>query len=285
MIETFLLASSICLSSGRSILSKKINQKDDNRFVFFTLQSAIFLICLLVTLFTNLSTFFVISPLTCLYGLLYGILLISAQWLYTIALKTGSAATCSMVYSFGFVIPTIASFIFFDDKITFLKIIGLFLAIIVILLISIYKDNKKENNKYIIPLLLSTLSSGGLGVLQKVQQRSEVANEKPSFLFAAFLVAFIISLFFTLINLKQMKKIKSNQLISASLCGFCFGSANIVNTTLAGMLPGSILFPIQNIGVILLVTLLGFIIFKEKPKINEICSFIIGIVSIILLSI
>ena len=285
MIEILLLTSSICLSSGRSILSKKINQKDDNSFVFFALQSAIFLICLLVTLFTNLSTFFVISPLTCLYGIIYGILLISAQWLYTISLKTGSAATCSMVYSFGFIIPTIASFIFFDDKITLLKIIGLCLAVFVILLISIYKDNKQESNKFIIPLLLSTLSSGGLGVLQKVQQRSEVASEKPSFLFVAFLVAFIISLIFMLINIKQRKKINSNQLFFASLCGFCFGSANIVNTTLAGMLPGSILFPTQNIGVILLVTLLGFIIFKEKPKKNEILSFFIGIASIILLSV
>lgn len=285
MIETILLASSICLSSGRSILSKKINQKDDNKFAFFLLQTILFLICLLVVLFTNFSTFFVISPLTCIYGLLYGLLLISAQWLYTISLKSGSAATCSMVYSFGFIIPTICSFIFFDDKLTILKFVGLFLAIIVILLISLYKDNKTENNKYIVPLLLATLSSGGLGVLQKVQQRSTVAMEKPGFLFVAFLIAFLFSLIFTLLNLKRKRKIEKNQIIFASLCGFCFGFANIVNTTLAGLLAGSILFPIQNIGVILLVTLLGFIIFKEKPKINEIISFFVGVASIILLSI
>ena len=285
MIRTGLLASSICLSSGRSILSKKINQKENNRFIFFLLQATLFLICLLVVIFFNISSFYIISPLTLLYGLLYGLLLVSAQWLYTIALKSGSASTCSMIYSFGFIIPTICSFIFWDEKVTFLKIIGIILAISVILLISIFKDNKKNNNKFIVPLLIATISSGGLGILQKVQQRSIVANEKGGFLFVGFTFAFITSLIFTFINLKQHTNIKGNQLICATLCGFCFGVANIVNTTLAGLLPGSILFPIQNIGVILLVTLLGFIIFKEKPKLNEVIAFLLGTSSIILLSI
>ena len=284
MIRAGLLTSSICLSSGRSILSKKLNNKEGNNFTFFLLQTLLFLICLLVVVLSNLKSFYTISLLTLIYGIIYGLLLVSAQWLYTIALKSGPASTCSMIYSFGFIIPTICSFIFWNEQINLLKILGISLAITVILLISLSKESKKKNNKFIIPLLLSTLSSGGLGVLQKIQQKSSIATEKGGFLFIAFCIAFMFSLIFTLINAKRKSKVNTNQILFSILCGLCFGLANIVNTTLAGLVPGSILFPIQNIGVILLVSLLGIIIFKEKPSKNEILAFFLGFFSIILLS-
>ena len=121
MIRAALLTSSICLSSGRSILSKKLNNKEGNNFTFFLLQTLLFLICLLVVVLSNLKSFYTISLLTLIYGIIYGLLLVSAQWLYTIALKSGPASTCSMIYSFGFIIPTICSFIFWNEQINLLK--------------------------------------------------------------------------------------------------------------------------------------------------------------------
>lgn len=285
MIRYALLASSIGLSSGRSIFSKKITHKEDNKFVFFSLQTILFLVSLLVIIFSDLTNFFTISSITLIYGVIYGLLLISAQWLYSISLKTGSASICSMIYSFGFILPTICSFIFWEEQLTLLKVLGIICAVIVILLISLYKDKEKKSNKFIIPLLLSTLSSGGLGIMQKIQQRSMVASEKSGFLFVAFSLAFISSLIVSFCLKKKQKKLELKPIIYSSLCGLCFGLANLINTILAGLFPGSILFPIQNIGVIILVTVLGFFIFKEKPKKNEIIAFLFGVVSIILLSI
>lgn len=279
------LTLSICLSTGRGVLSKEVSINTDNSKSFFFYESLLFLMGLIVIPFFDFRLFNHISLETIIYGLIYGLLLIGSQCLYTLALKIGKTSICSMIYSFGFIIPTLCGFIFWEEKVTILKIIGICLVFPLFYLISLSKkDNKKASLTYLIPLILSAICSGGLGVLQKIQARSDVSNEKTIFLFIGFALAFIFSFITFLLIKKNNKFYITKKTVSFTLgAGLCFGLANMINTILASLISANILFPTQNIGVIVLSTIAGFILFKEKPKINEFIGFILGVCSILLL--
>ena len=120
------------------------------------------------------------------------------------------------------------------------------------------------------------VSSGGLGIMQKLQQSSETANEKGSFLLIAFLLAFGCS-FLAFLFSRDRAVLCVKKALYPALTGLCFGGANLCNTILAGKMKSASFFPLQNITTILLTTLLGIALFKEKPTLKTITILILGI--------
>ena len=106
-------------------------------------------------------------------------------------------------------------------------------------------------------------SSGGLGIMQKVQQSSAAANEKGAFLFVAFCFAFCCSFAAFLLS-HEKTGFPVQRTLYPALTGLCFGGANLCNTILAGKMKSAVFFPLQNISTILFTTLLGIFLFKEK---------------------
>lgn len=289
MIEALLLTASVGLSTGRGIFSKGIMSPQQSiGKSFFLYQGILFLFALIAVFLFNVANLGNISLTTVIYGLIYGVLLIGSQWLYTLALAKGTAATCSMVYAFGFILPTLCGFIFWNEEPTPLKIIGVLLVIPLVVLVSLAKGRQKaKSNWFLIPLLVAAICSGGLGIMQKIQQKSEFADQRTAFLLIGLAFACGLS-FIVFLLFKKNKDIAEDKMeirpfLLCLLSGVCFGLANMVNVILASLVPAVILFPIQNIGVIVLTTILGFFIFKERPKMNEIIAFVLGITSIIFL--
>jgi drug/metabolite transporter (DMT)-like permease len=128
------------------------------------------------------------------------------------------------------------------------------------------------------------LASGGLGIVQKVQQSSAYASEKSAFLLIAFAIAASASLIAFAIRNRGGKIPTPGTLALSGGVGVCFGCCNLLNTTLAGMLASAILFPTLNIGVILLTSLCGLIFLKEKITARVIGVLSLGVASILLLN-
>jgi drug/metabolite transporter (DMT)-like permease len=129
------------------------------------------------------------------------------------------------------------------------------------------------------------LSSGGLGIMQKIQQNSPYADEKASFVLIAFALASISSYGVSILAKKDTSVISHKMHTSAFSTGLCFGCCNLLNTTLAGRLNSAVFFPLQNISVILLSLLFSIIIFREKPTRKDIYVLLLGGISIFLLNI
>ena len=132
-------------------------------------------------------------------------------------------------------------------------------------------------------ILIAMLASGGLGIMQKLQQAGESAHEKNAFLLSAFAVAFLASLIAFLCC--PDKKLPSPSLvIPPAVTGVCFGGANLCNTVLAGRMESAVFFPLQNISTILLSTLLGIVLFRERitPRIALMLAF--GVVTVLIFS-
>ena len=282
-----LLGLSVVLSTGRNLLSKNLSNVRFRTRPFFWCQSALFLCgAVALVLFGKISSG-VVAYQTLIYAAVYAILLIFAQWFYTAALAKGNTALCSTVYSLGFILPTLSGAILWAESFSFLDLLGIMCAISAVIVSGLKSQAKEKATKsyYFIPLVIAMLASGGLGIVQKLQQKSAYAEQKSIFLLIAFTLAAVISLIFSLFAKKQGDtSFRRGKLAVASCIGVCFGCCNLLNTTLAGLLDSAIFFPTLNIGVILLSMICGVIFFKERITKKEITVLILGGVSILLLT-
>ncbi len=275
---------SVSLTSGRNIASKKTAADNSATSLFFFSQAMLFLAADLLLISANITSFSQISATTLLYGIIYGILLILSQWMFTLALKIGSTSICSVVYSLGFIIPTVSGSIFWDEQFTPTDLFGLILALITIFFTVIGKEKGGKSGKaFLLPIIIAMLSSGGLGVMQKVQQSSRFANERNEFLIIAFTLAFLSSII-GFGGCKNKARIQSRNIVFPVIAGLCFGGANLFNTILAGRIKSAAFFPLQNISVILLSTVLGITLFKEKLSFKNIMIILLGAVTVVIFS-
>lgn len=285
-VSFFLLFASVMLSGGRNILSKNLSDAVFGTKKFFSLQTTIFCVGALVLLILSIGTRFNLSLVTLFLALLYGIFLLSAQWNYTVALKNGKTGICSTVYSLGFVLPTVFGAIFYKENLGVLDIIGLITIFPAIILAGTRgKGESAENNKYFLPLIIAMLCSGGLGILQKVQQNSTYPDEKVLFMLSAFILAATVSFICCLFVKNDGNKLFDKKTLSASVVGAAFACCNLLNTALAGRLDSIVFFPILNIGTILVSIIFGMIFFKERFTKKDLFIFLLGITAILLISI
>lgn len=285
----FLLVLTVVLSSLRTVLSKGVSQNAFGSRRFFLSQGLLFGAGSVALLFAPGVFASVPTAQTLLLALLYAIALIGAQWCYTASLKSGNTGLCATVYSLGFIIPTLSGCIAFGEELKGTGIIGVILVIPAIIISGIKpkgQSKDKKGNGYFIPLILAMISSGALGVLQKVQQKSPTPEQKGSFVLIAFVIAAaasFISLLFSKDG-KEERLFEKKSTALGALVGVCFALCNILNTTLSGLLPSAVFFPTVNLGNIFLSLILGVIIYKDKIKKRDLAVFLLGTLSIVLLN-
>lgn len=281
-----LLLLAVLLSSGRSICSKKIKMEGENKSEFYLSQAMLFLAAGSAVFVCNPKAIFNISGMTFGFAVIYGILLIVSQWCYTISLQQGPTSICTMLYSFGFIFPTLSGTLFWSEPFTIFSGIGLALTVLAIVASAFSKGGKAsvDNKNYILPILMAMTASGGLGVMQKVQQSSQVAEQRDGFLILAFVIAMVIS-YGTALAKNIDKSGHKREVLFPTLAGICFGAANLLNTLLAGRIDSAILFPIQNIGVMIICAILGIVLFHERITKSQTFALGLGVLAILVLSI
>ncbi|MBQ7799829.1 MAG: hypothetical protein IJ370_04995 [Oscillospiraceae bacterium] len=278
------LLASVSLTATRNITSKKTAAASKDLSQFFFSQSVLFLSAALLLIFLNPAAFVKISGVTVIYGVIYGVLLILSQWMFTLALKRGSTSICSVVYSLGFILPTISGTLFWGEPFTLLNLIGLILAISVIFLtVKRGEGDKKAGGGFAAFILIAMVASGGLGIMQKLQQTCPAKDERSLFLIIAFGFAFLGSALAYLLSKKEARP-QASLIIYPAITGLCFGGANLLNTILAGRMKSAVFFPLQNISTILLSTLLGILIFKEKLTAKTAVIILLGASTVVIFS-
>ena len=287
-MSLLLLCLSIILSGVRNILSKGISELKFGTKQFFFTQACIFICGSLVLIFITNPSFEAVALLTLIYAVIYSILLLSAQYCYTSALKKGNIGICSVIYSLGFIFPTLSGSLFWNEELTGMNIIGILMVIPTIVVSgmpSSQSGQQKNINTYIFPLIFAMLSSGGLGIIQKVQQNSPYPEQRNFFVILAFALAGIVSLLISLFAKRETQMKIGKKLIFGIGIGTAFGVCNLLNTILAGQLNSAVFFPVFNIGTILFSIASGVICYKEKISKKDLTVLLLGIISILLITI
>ncbi len=279
----FLLGLTVILAGFRSVFSKignkYITQKNDMlnfNFLLFLAGG------ILITLKYIIDRNFMISFYTVGLSILYAYFTLMSQILFMKATGCGDVALSSLIYSCGFLFPTVFGIVAYKEDITVIKSVGV-LAVLLSFAVGATPKSKAVCGKWFVYSFSAMVSSGMVGIIQKVFRMSKYKEQINGFLLIAFLIIIISIL--VIMPAKEKNKFSRGFFITSIAIGICFGMVNIINTYLSGVIPSFIMFPVVNGGGIVSSGILAYLIIQERLSLRKWLGILIGIAGITLIAI
>ena len=197
------------------------------------------------------------------------------------AQKVGLTAV-SVANKLSLVIPVVAAFIFFNEQITILKITAIALAIIAVVMVTYQKNDTQHRISiwhFILPIILFIGSGFNDSVVNYVQKKMLPAEESGLFVIWIFQIAAIIGSILLIVLFLLKKKIWQWRNI---LAGICLGVPNyfsmfyLIKALSNSGWQSSIVFPINNVSIVICSAITGIIFFKEKISTLQLTGILIA---------
>ena len=180
---------------------------------------------------------------------------------------------------------------FWSESVSVYQWFGILLLVIALGLI-VCKGEKRGTLIAWLPFaIVAMLGSGANAIFQKTHQYSDFSNEMHFFLvYSLFFSSLFTGIASFLIREKResgimlSKKEKAIKRAVVPVClGICVGTLNFFNLYLSGKLSSIILFPIYNVGSMLLSSIISALIYRDKPTKKQSVGFLVGIIAILII--
>ncbi|MEZ5047128.1 MAG: hypothetical protein R2831_09070 [Chitinophagaceae bacterium] len=225
-----------------------------------------------------------------LWAIMMGALFISVFNIIAISSVKAGVTVTQTANKLSMVIPVLFSFFLYREPISYLKMFGILIALLAVVFITYKKQDENlqtSATQWLLPIILF-ISSGIIDTLTKYVERNFLItnNIANSYLIAGFFVAAsfgTIYLVYTFIVGKRTFQWK--YLLSGIILGIpnYFSIYFLVKALQHKGLNSCATIPINNIGVVFLVSLVGIFFFKEKlTKLNYL-GLILSILSILVI--
>lgn len=218
-----------------------------------------------------------------LFAVGLGVLFAETFVIYSKAISLAGTALATVSARLSVLIPVLFSILFFNESPNIKMIFGFVLAIVTLYLfyLSLKNHGTQEGRKgkyiYLFSLLVGI---GFVDFSMKIFEQNFSIDEKGTFVFLIFFFAFL----YTLIRI-IIRKIKFD--VETYEIGLVLGYPNVlaIHFLLLALasLPAIVVFPIQNIGVIVLTAVAAYLIWKEEINLYGKIAIGVGIAAIILL--
>jgi len=289
VIYLLLLLSTI-LSAGKALSCKKIGVTGSSFRELMSLNAGVFAVatlCVLVTIINKTGLLVGISAYSLGLSVAFASVMVFTQITQAVAMSRGSSSATVLVYSCGFLLPIVWSSVFYDENITYMQIAGVAVLIISLYFIISPSKDSKLSFVWLVFAVMSMVGSGVTAIIQKIHQHSPYAYELRPFLVYTFFFCALFCLLLTLLTSKetQSKSTVKERVSLSAVSGLFVGILNILNLTLAGKIPAVVLFPVYNVGGMILTGIMGTLIFKEKNTPKQLLGFGIGCVAIIIIGV
>ncbi|MBO5898239.1 MAG: hypothetical protein J6R04_04430, partial [Clostridia bacterium] len=220
------------------------------------------------------------SPIVWLYGMAFGLSSMLFQLTYTRALSLGNVSVTVMLANLAMIFNVVLSVVVFDDPLSLARLIGILLTIAVFIINTDFKTNSKAEKSWFVLALLALVSSGIAGCTQKIFGEIGPVDETRAFVSSSYLIGAVATFLVYLIlqARKQNKTYKAGLpvfLYALGVGGFLaiFQTAYQYSIT---QVPGTFLFPSYAGGCIIMSTLAGIVLFKDKLKPRQMISVLLG---------
>ncbi len=200
-----------------------------------------------------------------------GVFFIALFYLMAVISQRFGVSVASVAAKMAMVIPVIV-FIIIDpsESLTIHKALGVLLGIIAVFLVTGKNKNESTAGKsnYVLPILLF-LGSGTLDVFLAYSEKTYLTTDEAflSFIPVTFLIAGAIGTIWLFVRVAQKKdRIDLRSMVAGTILGLInYGSIFFLLKMLgSGLLDRSTIFPANNMGIVALSALIGFLFFKEK---------------------
>ena len=213
-------------------------------------------------------------------GIITGILFLAGFVLLQVNTQKNGVVLSAIFMKLGLLVPMVVSIVFFHEKPTWIQILGFCIAIFAIILINYRKDDQKSGFGFGLILLL--LVGGSADVMSKIFEQYGPSKLADLFLFYTFVVALILCC--VMVVWKKEKPGKMEVFFGALIGIPNFFSAKFLIASLKEV-PAVIAYPTFSVGTLLIITLAGVLVFKEKLSKAQWCALGAILIALILLNV
>ncbi len=222
-------------------------------------------------------------------AIIIGVLFIWMFFVIAMTTQKSGIAVTSVASKMSVIIPISFSILYFDEAVTFLKLTGILLALVSVVL-TIYRKstNSSGSKKAIILPVILFFGAGLIDSLIKYTQETYIGDNNAimfsSVLFAIAAISGVIIIPFkksSIVKFADGRTIVAGIVLGVVNFGSLFGLIKALDSR---VFDSSIIFGINNIGIVLLALILAIVIFAEKLSLINKIGVALSIITIILLS-
>lgn len=223
-----------------------------------------------------------------LFSMLFGSLSVVFQICYSKALSIGNISIIALIVNLSMFIPIAVSVFAFKEGLSVARMIGILLTLVTFFVVTdVGKAKKKYSLKWILLAMVAMFANGALGVIQKLFGESEWSAQSGAFVSRSYIVAAVVSMIaYLLLKRKETVSRKPPHIIFAfaAATGIILAVFQLFNTYAITNVNGTFLFPVYSGGCIILSTISGLLIFKERLNARQTIGIVIGVVALILMN-
>ncbi|MBL7940859.1 MAG: hypothetical protein JNL43_15970 [Flavobacteriales bacterium] len=216
---------------------------------------------------------------------LLGALFVLIFLLSGLSAKLAGAARTTIAGRMSLVLTIAGAVILFDEQVGPLRSLGIAIALVGLVLVSVTKDEHTSQRSWLLPLAIF-LCSGVADIAVTFTQRTLTtpANTEvfPTLCFAASTVVSIIVLY---VRSEHAALRQARTWIGGGVLGFVnYASLLFLLRALgSGELPATAIFPLMNIFAILIATGCAILLFRERLSIRQWCGIALCVASLLLI--
>lgn len=212
-------------------------------------------------------------------GLLNGVLYLSSFVLLQSSVRKNGVVLSSTFMKLGLLVSMVVSVAVYRERPDTLQILGFLMALGAIVLINYRKDAASGGMKS--GLLWLLLLSGLAEVMSKIFEETGFTGMSDYFLLITFATAFPLAL---LLMARKGQRIGKWE----ALFGVLIGVPNFLSSKLLLQalytIPAVVAYPVYNVGVILIVTMAGMLLFRERLEKRQWIGMLLILAALVLLN-
>lgn len=276
---------SILLSVTNACVLRKygqVNKKGYNPFLFNGGVSLVWVAIMLIMLLLSDDQ---ISAGAMIYGAIYGVILFAFLFFKTQSMATGPVSLSTLIGSCAFVIATGFGVVYASETVSTIQMIGMLLLFVsLIMCVNPKKSGEKLTGKWLFYCLGFFLAGGFVGILYRLFGASPSSNDVEVMLLTAATVSLLLFAVLGVIQGKTMENIKPDKkiIIFMLLSGIASCAYIRMNLSLSNVIPSVIFFPVSNGGMVILSTVMGRVMFKEKLNALQLCGIAVGCIAVVI---
>ena len=217
-----------------------------------------------------------------------GIVFVSSLFVIAEVTAKSGISVAQVANRMAVVVPISIAILYYGDGLSLAKIIGIMLALVSVYLVSHKEPAGKSAQKlwWLFPLIIFVCSGIIDSTINYAQRHLLSDNDFDAFLSTIFATAFVFG-FMVLLYQLIIKKEKFQ--VQAIPAGIILGVINfgtmyfIISALNSNILEPSVLFPVNNLSILTISTLISVLVFKEKLSSKNWIGIILSLLAILIL--
>ena len=228
------------------------------------------------------------------YSAVLGFIFVIVFTIYGNSVKYFGIVISTIFQKMSMLSPAIIAIAVFNEDLNWSKALGIAIGILSIIFLSYHKSEKRENSAPAIPkkfwfLPLSVFLGSCIidSTLFLMEAKKIAPSGDISFVIHLFFFAFVAGLVLLILQLVKGNRLRLEK--KDIIAGICLGIPNffsiyLLMEVIASGWDASVVFPINNVGILSCSAIMGFIIFRERITQSKIIGLIMAIIAIVLIS-